>query len=187
MGCPASGGGPLDPAAVPLQVAILLPASLLLYGLSKLWFASSSLTDGHQQIGHGVVMWLFAYPLGLGIPHVKIKKAMALTHAASLLQGTILVVCGYLWHDTFGFVDGSTTSTMAKQVNLYGMWGNTVGCLWSAVMGASDLLYVTKGSVTYVAPQWVENVLHIVLKSQGLCNVISVVMILNQFIRTNAT
>jgi hypothetical protein len=180
--CPVSGNG-LDPAAVPLPVAILLPTSFLLWGLA-IFFSSPSMTDGQEQIFHGVLMHLFAYPLGLCIPHAKIKKAMALAHGASLLQGTILVVCGMAWHETFGFVDGTSYSLWTKYINLYGMWGNTFGILWGAIMGASDLFYVTKESLDHRGPDWIENILHGVLKSQGLCNIISCVMIIKQFVST---
>ena len=67
---------------------------------------------------------------------------------------------------------------------MYGMWGNTVGILWGAIAGATDLFYTTKDTVKYRAPRWVENVMHIALKSQGLCNIVATIMILNQFVST---
>ena len=43
-----------------------------------------------------------------------------------------------------------------------------------------DLLYISKDYTSYRAPQWVQNVQHIVLKSQGLCNIAACVLILKQ-------
>lgn len=183
--CPyASGESTLDPAAVPLPVAICLPASFFLWGLITWIRLLPQMTDGQEQVLHGVFMWLVAYPLGLAIPHAKIKKAMSLVHGVSLLQGAILIVCGLAWHSTFGFQNGTSVSAWAKYINIYGMWGNTGGILWGAIMGATDLFYYTKDSVSYRAPRWIENVMHIVLKSQGLCNIIATIMIVKQFITT---
>ena len=140
--------------------------------------------DGQEQLYHGIYMTLVAYPLGLAIPHARIKKAMSLAHGASLLQGISLMVCGLAWHSTFGFVDGTPVSVWAKYLNMYGMWGNTAGILWGATAGATDLFYTTKDTVAYRAPRWVENIQHVVLKSQGLCNIIATVMILNQLVST---
>ena len=78
VGCPVSPS--LDPAAVPLPVALLLPAALLLWGASVLARLGSVMSDGEEQTAHGVVMMLFAYPLGLAIPHARIKLAMKAAH-----------------------------------------------------------------------------------------------------------
>jgi len=129
-------------------------------------------------------MSLIAYPLGLAIPHAKMKKAMSLAHGVALLQGAVLIACGLAWHSAFGFVDKTTVSVWVKYINLYGMWGNTAGILWGAIMGAKDLFYYSKDYVSYQAPPWQENVQHIVLKSQGLCNMIAMVMIMKQMAAT---
>jgi len=179
-GCPWATASTMDPAAVPLPVAIALPIILLVWGSIKLSYITPLMTDGQEQIFHGVLMSLIAYPLGLAIPHAKIKKVMSLAHGASLLQGSILVAYGLAWHTAFGFVDKSSASTWAKYINLYGMWGNTIGILWGAITGAKDLFYWTKDSVSYQAPNWQEVTLHILLKSQGLCNIIAMIMILKQ-------
>ncbi len=109
---------------------------------------------------------------------------MALTHGASLIQSVILMAMGAMWHSTFGFEDKSQNSKWAKWINLYGMWANSFGILWGAVFGAKDLFYVTKEMVSYQAPEWAEAVLHVLLKSQGLCNIIAYVMIIKQFSKT---
>jgi hypothetical protein len=179
--CPMAGGG-LDPAAVPLPLAIILPLAFFGWGCIQWIRCRSHMTDGQEQIYHGILMCLVAYPLGLAIPHAKLKAAMSLCHGVSLLQGTKLLACGLAWHShsAFGFTDGTPASVWAKWINLYGMWGNTIGILWIAVMGATDLLYKTKDLVSYRAPRWVENVQHVILKSQGLCNIVAMIMILKQ-------
>ena len=182
--CPVVGNSGLDPAAVPLPLAILLPAGFFLWGLVTWFRLMSNMTDGQEQVYHGIYMSLFAYPLGLAIPHARIKKAMSLAHGVSLLQGVTLIACGLAWHSTFGFDDGTSASRWAKYLNMYGMWGNTAGILWGAMAGATDLMYTTKDTVAYRAPRWVENVEHVVLKSQGLCNIIATIMIFNQFVST---
>ena len=182
--CPVLGDSGLDPAAVPLPVAILLPLGFFLWGLGTWIRLMSKMDDGQEQLYHGIYMTLVAYPLGLAIPHARIKKAMSLAHGASLLQGISLMVCGLAWHSNFGFVDGTPVSVWAKYLNMYGMWGNTAGILWGATAGATDLFYTTKDTVAYRAPRWVENIQHVVLKSQGLCNIIATVMILNQLVST---
>jgi hypothetical protein len=182
--CPMASDGGLDPAAVPLPVAILLPLAFFVWGNITWIRCRSNMTDGEEQIYQGIFMCLFAYPLGLAIPHAKLKRAMSLCHGVSLLQGTKLVACGLAWHSAFGFTDGTPVSVWAKWINLYGMWGNTFGTIWNAVTGATDLLYITKDTVSYRAPRWAENVQHIILKSQGLCNMIAMVMILQQMAAT---
>ena len=183
--CPVAGNSGLDPAAVPLPLAILLPTGFFLWGLVTWLRLMPNMTDGQEQVYHGIYMSLFAYPLGLAIPHARIKKAMSLAQGASLLQGVTLIACGLAWHSTFGFDDGTSASRWAKYLNMYGMWGNTAGILWSAMAGATDLLYTTKDTVAHRSPhRWVENVQHVVLKSQGLCNIIATIMIFNQLVST---
>jgi hypothetical protein len=170
-----------DPAAMPILLAASLPVGFFLWGFVTWMRLRPKLTDGSEQIYHGLLMALVAYPLGLLIPHARIKKAMALAHGASLLQAALLIILGQAWHDTFGYVDKSRSSVAAKWINLWGMWGNTFGIVWGAVFGAKELLYVTKFFVEYQAPPWAEAVMHVLLKSQGLCNMVSFVLVMKQF------
>jgi hypothetical protein len=171
---------PVDDAAIPLPVGIALFVIPLLWGCHMWLRLRPKLSDGVEQVFHGVYMALVAYPMGILIPHAKIKKVMGLAHGVALIQAALLITMGGAWHTTFGFEDKSRASVMAKWINLYGFWINTFGMMWGAATGAKDLFYVTKEFVNYQAPPHIEAVLHILLKSQGLCNVISTVLIMKQ-------
>jgi len=172
-----------DPTALPLPAAIGLPCVLFLLGAFH-WVKARSrgqMSDGNEQILHGLWMTLFGFPLGLLIPYAIIPKAVSLAHGVALLQGVFLIAMGSIWHSHFGFVSGERLSVIAKWFNLYGFWFNLFGILWGAFTGAKDLFYLSKGAVDFQASPEFELVLHFLLKSQGICNLIAFVIVIHQF------
>mmetsp|Transcript_15267 Transcript_15267/g.48045 ORF Transcript_15267/g.48045 Transcript_15267/m.48045 type:complete len:186 (+) Transcript_15267:28-585(+) len=170
----------LDPAAMPLPVVLLV---IVLVGvvLPLRWLLLSPARKRTPQEGHarmhilaGLHQILLGLPLALLIPYAQIPKAVALAHSLSVGQGTMCIVFGLLWPQ---LRMPPFTSNVTTWINLYGFYFNTIGVLWGAFSGSRDLLYVTKlmpavASLPRVA--WMEAVLHVLLKSQGVCNVVGV-------------
>ena len=184
-GCPVLIGQN-DPTAVPLAVAVAVPTAILVWGC-YLWFrllsspeAHANFDAGSEHIFHGLFQFLFSLPLGLAIPHSKIKAAMSLVHGVTLLQAVCFLAIGLVWPH-IGFADGAPSATIVLWMNIIGFWGNTFGILWASVTGAKCLLYKSKESVAFQAPPAHEVVLNVMLKGQGLCNIVAGVMMMYTF------
>ncbi|KAJ1496028.1 hypothetical protein T484DRAFT_1923999 [Baffinella frigidus] len=88
--CPYARGTPEDPANLPLPAASLITFILFLHGLVlyvQLKMAGK-LTDGTEQVFHGVWLFYVALPVGLLIPYAKIPAAVSLAHGVTLMLGT---------------------------------------------------------------------------------------------------
>ena len=84
-------------------------------------------------------MWLLyvVLPVGLLIPYAKIPAAVSLANGVALMAGVALIAFG-LASETLGFVSSEPSSVAAKWTNLWGFWGNLLGCLWGGLGGAQD-------------------------------------------------
>ena len=100
------------------------------------------------------------------------------------MAGVALIAFGLAW-ETIGFVSSEPSSVAAKWANLWGFWGNLLGCLWSGFSGAQDLLFKTKLNNPHaLRHDRHEMVLHVLLKSQGLASCVGAGMMLNRFTTT---
>jgi len=169
-----------DLAIVPFAVAAGLPAITLVWGL-HLWLKlRRKMDDGSKQVFHGLLMMLFAYPLGILIPHTVAPQPMKVAHSVSLLQAIFLVGLGSVWHTHIGFKSGERDSVVAKWINLYGFWFNSFGMIFGAFTGAKSLFYISAPFIQVEASPEHEAILQFVLKSQGTCNIIACVMMIRK-------
>jgi hypothetical protein len=175
----------VDPAAdaanmpLPVVVGLLVLVGVVL-PLRWLWRSppkrKKTAQEAHARwhILAGLHQILVGLPLAMLIPYATIPKAVALAHSLGLIQGIMCIVFGLLWP---ALNMPPRTSKWTTWINLYGFYFNIFCVLWGGFTGARDLLFVTKLTPVVAAlprVQWMETVLHVLLKSQGTANVIGV-------------
>jgi len=80
--------------------------------------------DGHHLLRVGIVLFLFALLVGLGVPRFAVPRLGLSTHLLGLMQGTFLLVAGSLWPKL----------TLTRAVSRAGSYLAAYGCIaaWTA-------------------------------------------------------
>lgn len=172
----------VDPYAMPLPACLFLMffvVSLTYYWKMTGRFRSSPRND---QLFHGLLMTVVALVGGLFIPHAPRTRSMLTFHAVGLLQAMSLLAFGGIWSLIYG---DETRGKIAAWCNILGFWFNLLGIVYSAITGAQCLLYYTKHSnpQVHAIGSIAETFLEIVLKGQGLLNLLGVMFMLHEFLK----
>ena len=135
---------------------------------------ASDRPSGQVLLQAGVVLFLLALLVGIGIPRFAVPRLALSVHLLGIAQGTFLIAVASAW-SRFAFTRG--TSTAAHVLGIYGCAAAWIANLLGAVWGAgSSMVPIAAGTATGTAAQ--EMAIKILLRSAAVSLIAFAVMLL---------